>query len=410
MTDLMTSIRQRIRRSGAPRFDTDALAALWPVYGEPERRALERVLASGRWSRLKDPDWSRGEAGLFEQDFAAHLGVDRALAVSTGTLAIELGLLALGVRRGDEVIVQAGTFFGSVTPILRIGARPVFVDLDEDTLTIDPDAVAAAVTPATRAVIAVHLAGLPADLDRLTALCDRHGIGLLEDCAQAVGTTWRNRPVGTIGDVGAFSLQQEKMLQAGEGGVIVCRDPAVADRAFAFHQGFSMPGSPVPDRHELAANMRLSSFQAAIAGAQLTRLDEQIARRSATAELFASLLKPDDPVELTASHPGTTRWSPYSLPLRLRPDRPAALTQRLLVDLLADEGLPVFEGHLEPVYQRPIFLDNEFDYRDTGCPVTERASREHLVVLQPFLLSPPEWTHRLVELLRDVRDAVRAES
>jgi dTDP-4-amino-4,6-dideoxygalactose transaminase len=391
--------------AGRRRFDALATTAPWPVYGEAERTALDRVLASGRWSRLGDPDWTGGECGQFEREFAGYLGADNALAVVNGTMAIEIGLLALGVGPGDEVIVQAGTFFGSVTPILRVGARPVFVDLDESTCTIDPAAVAAAVGPRTVAVVAVHLAGLPADLDQLTALCRRHSLALIEDCAQAVGTRWRGRPVGTIGDAGAFSLQQGKVLQCGEGGVLVCRDHRVAERAFAFHQGFTMPGSPAPPKHELAANMRLSSWQASIARCQLARVDDQIEHRLRNLRAVAAQLRPDDPVELVDAHAGMTRWSPFSIPLRIVPERAGELSAQLLVTALAAEGVPAFEGHLEPLYQRPIFRENQFDVRDAGCPVTERVSQRHVAVLQQFLLGPPEWMPQLVALIRDIHAA-----
>ncbi|GAA3733372.1 3-amino-5-hydroxybenzoate synthase [Plantactinospora mayteni] len=387
------------------RFGDLATRAPWPVHDELERAALDRVLSSGSWSRLGDADWTGGECGLFEREFAGYLDAGNALAVANGTLAIEIGLLALRVRPGDEVIVQAGTFFGSVTPILRVGARPVFVDLDESTCTVDPAAVEAAVGPRTVAVVAVHLAGLPADLDRLAEVCRRHSLALLEDCAQAVGTRWRGRAVGTVGDVGAFSLQQGKVLQSGEGGVLVCRDRAVADRAFALHQGFTMPGSPTPAKHEPAANMRLSSWPAAIARCQLTRVEEQIAHRLRNARAVAALLRPDDPVELVDAHPGMSRWSPFSIPLRIVPERAGELSQELLVAALRAEGVPAFEGHLEPLYDRPIFRDNDFDVRDTGCPVTDRVSRRHVAVLQQFLLGPPDWMPRLVELIRDVHAA-----
>jgi dTDP-4-amino-4,6-dideoxygalactose transaminase len=192
-----------------PTFADGEISALWPVTGDDERRALLEVLESGRWCRLKDEDWRTGEAGLFEEEFRDYLGAETFLAVSNGTLAIELGLLALGIGEGDEVIVQAATYFGTVTPILRVGATPVFVDVDPRTYTIDPDGVEAAITPRTRAVFAVHLAGQPADLDRLSAICQEHSLALLEDCAQAVGTDWRGRRVGTFGDIATFSFQQD---------------------------------------------------------------------------------------------------------------------------------------------------------------------------------------------------------
>ncbi|MDX6648243.1 MAG: hypothetical protein QOJ97_194 [Solirubrobacteraceae bacterium] len=387
-----------------PTFADGEISALWPVTGDDERRALLEVLESGRWCRLKDEDWRTGEAGLFEEEFRDYLGAETFLAVSNGTLAIELGLLALGIGEGDEVIVQAATYFGTVTPILRVGATPVFVDVDPRTYTIDPDGVEAAITPRTRAVFAVHLAGQPADLDRLSAICQEHSLALLEDCAQAVGTDWRGRRVGTFGDIATFSFQQDKPLQSGEGGGVAARGAELAGRVYAFHQGFAMPGSPPTAKHEVATNLRISPWQAAVLRCQLRRLETQIEHRLANVSRLTELLEADDPVVPVPLHDATTRWSPYSLPFRYIPENAGDVPRQTFLEALAAEGLPAFEGHMEPLYQRPIWLDNQIRYRNEGCPVSERVSTdEYVAVMQQFLLGPPAWMERLVQAFRRIQ-------
>lgn len=387
-----------------PTFADGEISAAWPVAGEDERRTLLQVLDSGRWCRLKDEDWRTGESGLFEQEFREYLGADSFIAVANGTLAIELGLLALGIGAGDEVVVQAATYFGTVTPIIRVGAIPVFVDVDPMTYTIDPDKVEAAITPRTRAIFAVHLAGQPADLDRLSAICERHSLALLEDCAQAVGTDWRGRRVGTFGDIGTFSFQQDKPLQSGEGGGVVARGERLAGRVFAFHQGFAIPGAPPAEKHELAANMRISPWQAAVLRCQLRRIDSQIEHRLANVSLLIGLLEPDDPVVPVPLHDATTRWSPYSFPFRYVVENAGGVPRSTFLQALVAEGLPAFEGHMEPLYRRPIWQDNELPYRDQGCPVSERvSSEEYVALMQHVLLGPPEWMHRVVQAFRRIK-------
>ena len=169
---------------GQPVFST-GMTSLWPIWDRREEAALLRVLHSGVWCRIKQR-WDEGEAGQFEREFRAYTATRYAIAVANCTLAIELALRALGIGRGDEVLVPASTFFGSVTPVLQVGAIPVFVDSDPASWLMEPASVAERITSRSRAVIAVHLYGIPVDLDRVVALCRQHGLALIEDCAQAM--------------------------------------------------------------------------------------------------------------------------------------------------------------------------------------------------------------------------------
>ncbi|SHF58787.1 DegT/DnrJ/EryC1/StrS family aminotransferase [Streptoalloteichus hindustanus] len=386
---------------GAPAFDTEKTKVLWPAPTDAETAALQRVLDSGVWTRSRDANWSEGEAGQFEREFGAYLGCNHVTAVTNGTVAIELALSALGVEPGDEVIVPASTFFATVSPVVRMRAIPVFADIDPLTYTVSPDSIAERVTDRTVGVLVVHLSGVPVNLDAVVSVCARDSLFLVEDCAQAAGSQWRGRQVGTVGDVGTFSFHHEKQLTCGEGGAVATDDARLAGRMYAFHHGFWMPGAPEQECHEISTNARLTPFQAAILRARLPRLDDEIDRRQRNVALLRELLGPAVvPVRPPAE---TTRWSVYSVPLRLDHEHAEGLSRDRLVRALRAEGVSAHEGHLDPVYRRPMFRDNPIQYRNDGCPAAEHAAdRTGFVISQRMFLGPDTWMYRLAELIEEL--------
>ena len=194
----------------------------WPVWDEHERANLLAVLEAGGWWQ-GDGD----AASTFAAELAHYQGARHGLALTNGTHALEAALAACDIGEGDEVIVPGLTFVASATAVLAVNATPVLVDIDQDTLCLDPEAAEAAITPRTRAIVVVHVAGAAADLDALVDLCRRRGLRLIEDCAHAHGTTWRGRGVGSWGDVGCFSMQRSKLMTAGEGGALGVQRRAV---------------------------------------------------------------------------------------------------------------------------------------------------------------------------------------
>ena len=186
----------------------------WPYVDRSDREALNEVLESRVWGGYHE------KVGELERRFAAFHGAKYGIATANGTVSLEIALIAAGIRPGDEVIVPPVTFVASATSIARVGAVPVFVDLDPQTLNIDPERVAEAINERTRGIAAVHFAGHPVDLDTLTKLCAQRGISLIEDCAHAHGAEWRGRRVGGFGQFGSFSFQASKNMTAGEGGIL----------------------------------------------------------------------------------------------------------------------------------------------------------------------------------------------
>lgn len=275
---------------------TAPVKSTWPRYGDDEIAAVRDVLRSGQVNALVHGDKMR----QFEAAFAGGIGVSHAIAVANGTLALELALRALEIGPGDEVIVTARSYFASVSCIVAVGACPIFVDVDPISQNIDPEAIEAAITPATRAVICVHLAGWPCDMPQLVEICRQHGLKLVEDCAQALGAAIEERRVGSFGDAAAFSFCTDKIISTGgEGGMLVMRDPRVWARAWSYkdhgksYDKVVEPPSSGTFRwlHEaFGSNYRLTEMQAAIGLLQLGKLPAWLTwRRENAAALYSAL-------------------------------------------------------------------------------------------------------------------------
>ncbi|MFH1085589.1 MAG: DegT/DnrJ/EryC1/StrS family aminotransferase [Chloroflexota bacterium] len=238
-----------------------------------EERAVLEVLRTKRLYRFYGPQPGPSKTDELERAFAAATGARHALAVSSGTQALICGLAALGVGPGDEVIVPAYTWVSSPEAVLAVGAIPIIVEVDAS-LTLDPQAVEAAVTPYTRAIMPVHMRGAPCRMQELLDIAARHGLALIEDVAQANGATYRGRRLGTLGDVGCFSLQFQKIITSGEGGVVVSDREELWQRAAMFHDPVGGRRFRVPSERILwGINCRLAELLAAVALVQLGRLE-----------------------------------------------------------------------------------------------------------------------------------------
>lgn len=290
-----------------------------PSFDADEEKLLLEVLRSGwvaQGPRVEE----------FEEKFANLVGSTEAVAVSSGTAALFLSLHALGIGPGAEVIVPSLSFIATANPIVHAGAVPVFADVDPRTYNLDPDAVEAAVTPRTRAIMIVHQLGMPADLDRLNDLAQRHGLLLIEDAACALGSLYEGQPIGGSGNVAAFSFHPRKVVVAGEGGMIATNDGDLAARLRRLrHQGMSV--SDV-ERHradrvinedypEIGYNFRLSDLHAALGVAQLGKLDSFVQTRRALAARYDVALREIDGVDVPFE-PDFAKTNYQSYIIRLR--------------------------------------------------------------------------------------------
>lgn len=329
-----------------------------PAIGPEEQTAVAAVLASGQLAQGP-------QVRAFEEAFAAFAEVPHAVATSSGTSALHLALLAHGVGPGDEVITTAFSFIASANCALFVGARPVFADIEPEAFTLDPAAVARAITPRTRAIIAVHLFGHPCDLGALHDLAAAHGLALIEDACQAHGARWQSRPVGAFG-TGCYSFYATKNMTTGEGGLVTTADPALAERVRLLRAH----GSPVRYRHErLGYNQRLTDLQAAIGLAQLPKLPGWNAARQANAAGLSARLAGCAHVRLPGVRPGADHvFHQYTVRLVGR-DRDAA------VETLRAAGVGTGVFYPLPIHQQPLY--RELGYTD-HLPITEAAAREVL--------------------------------
>jgi len=416
----------------------------WPVFDEREIRAAVDVLRSGVWWRprfgeglvdrellfLHEDGGGQGrpsEVTLLQQEFARFQGAGYAIACSNGTAAVDLAVRALDIGPGAEVIVPAYTYVGGVTGVLHSGAEAVFVDIDPDTYNIDPARVEEALTENTAAVIPCHFGGQCADLDALQEICRRRGLRLIEDAAHAHGASWRgrgagpgsDRGAGTVGDAGTFSFQASKNMTAGEGGMVVTRDLQVATRVESLAWSGRRHGRPWYEFHELGWNARLTELQAGILRVQLTRVEEQNARRRENAALLRSLLAEIDGLGPIRIDPRSEKWSVHIFMIRYDSGHFGGLSREGLLEALRAEGIPISGGYTHPVYRNPMFLQGRFfpvspashpaapDYRKYAerCPVAERAcAGEALWLEQRLLLGEASDMEDIAAAFRKVRD------
>jgi perosamine synthetase len=325
-----------------------------PVLGAKEEEAILRVLRSGHLA-------SGAEVDAFEAEFASYVQTQSAVAASSGTAALVLALHSLGIGREDEVIVPALTFVATANAVIALGARPVFADVDPRTFTIDPEVVKVLITPRTRAVIVVHLYGLPVDLPRLTRVCLDFDLALIEDAAQAHGASWGGKPVGSWG-TGAFSFYPTKNMTTGEGGMLTTADDEVARRARSFaNHGRPSGASHLYTHPQFGLNYRLTDLAAAIGRVQLRRLPGAIRAR----QTLSSKLRQLFPEECTQRVPAPAEHANHLFPLIL--DDPQALATRL-----QRVGVPTGVYYPAPVYRMAPHLPSG------DCPVADRLCEQLL--------------------------------
>lgn len=255
-------------------------------FGQEELDFLKEVIDSGTLNCTKGT-----QVKAFEKEFAARYGVPYCRAVTSGTAAIHTAIAAIDPEPGDEIITSPVTDMGAISPILYQQAIPIFADVDVVTLNVTPETVKARITPRTKAIVITHLFGYPADMDGIMAVANEHGIKVIEDCAQAYLTMYKGRMLGTIGHIGAFSMQQGKHMSTGEGGMVIGSDPVLNRRMTLFSDKAWGYGDPKPDHYFLALNYRMTELQGAVARAQLQKVDHVVARRQVTAAMMSDLIK-----------------------------------------------------------------------------------------------------------------------
>jgi len=375
----------------------------WPVWDARERDGLLDVLDRGGW-------WQGdgAEAATFAAEFAAYQGARFGLALTNGTHTLEAALAACDVGQGDEVIVPGMTFVASATAALAVNAAPVLVDIDADTLCIDPLAAEAAITPRTRAIVAVHVAGAAADLDALTALCDRRGLFLIEDCAHAHGTFWRGRGVGSWGTFGSFSMQRSKLMTAGEGGALICNDERMRNRAWAYADCGRERGQWFYHHASYGSNLRMTEWQGAVLRAQLARFPEQNRIRNANAIALNAALAAIAGIRPPVRDPRMDSQGNYCFIFHYDASRFAGLPLRQFESALAAEGIPMGVSY-PALSDLAVFRNRNFGPRLRAAAPDIDYSSLHLPRAEAAAASTVWLQHRLLLAGReDVLDVARA--
>jgi dTDP-4-amino-4,6-dideoxygalactose transaminase len=351
----------------------------WPPKDPGYLAKLQEVLENGTWG-VGGPM----NAALTEE-FKRVSDAAYVVPNSSGTIALELALRALDVGAGDEVIVPPYTFIATASAVIAVNAIPIFADIRPDTLCLDAEAVAAAITPQTKAVIAVHIGGMPADLNALKALCDARGLKLIEDCAQAHGAVYAGRKVGAIGHAGAFSFQSSKNITAGEGGIMTTDDRATYGKAWSYMNVGRVPDGGWYDHRVMGMNYRLTEFQAGLILRGIETYEDHMARRDENAARLRERLAGIEGLEAQAFSPGAERCA-YHLFI-YRYDRAAfgGVSRDRFVEALSAEGIPVARGY-NPLYREGMFTagwdprrcpfackdyHGQVDYTKVDCPVCE---------------------------------------
>jgi dTDP-4-amino-4,6-dideoxygalactose transaminase len=366
---------------------------VWPYYDKNEERVLQEVLRSRVWWRT--PGTKTLE---FERDFAKFHGARHGIAVTNGTAALEVAMAAVGINAGDEVIVPDFTFVATASAVLFANALPVLVDVDPETYCINPDLVEAAITPRTKAIIAVHMGGHPADLDRLCQIAKRHRLALVEDSAHAHATEWRGRRVGTFGVAGTFSFQASKLMTAGEGGMIISNNDKFEVQARSVHDCGRMPGQWFYSHYIYGSNYRLSEWQGAILNVQLSRLDEQTKRRHQNSRMLDRLLREIPGITPQKLDERCTRNGQYAYIFHVNKKEFAGLSTGRFVEAMNAEGIPN-QASYPPLHQLDMFRNGNYrkclsGRQATGkhaflkqkFPATNRAAWETVWIPQPALL------------------------
>jgi len=376
----------------------------WPITGEDEMEWMAEVVSSGQWS------WMGPHETAFTDDFRQFIGANHAMCVANGTVSIQCVLQAVGVEPGDEVIVPGLTWVATAQAALDIGAQVVFADIDPETLCIDPDAAAAAVTPRTRAIIPVQLYGCMCDMDAIGELAQKHDLKVIEDVAHQHGSRWRDVGAGALGDAGSFSFQQSKVLTCGEGGFVTCRDEEAYQTAFALKQvGWSPPPDMKPAGH-YGHNYRITEMQCVLLRGGLLRLAEQTAMREANVQRLAEgLAELNGPIRAARRDPRVTRQAYYAMTMVFDPQKAEGVHRDQYLQALAAEGFgagatyePVYRNPLLNLYDRtspiPYREDVPQDYANLRLPACEKARDETAVVMSHRnLLAEREYIDQLLE-------------
>nr|WP_179588585.1 DegT/DnrJ/EryC1/StrS aminotransferase family protein [Pigmentiphaga litoralis] len=372
----------------------------WPAFTAEEASAVQETLLSNRVNY-----WTGEHCREFEKEFAAYVGTTHAVALANGTVALDVALRALAIGPGDDVIVTPRTFIASVSCVVNAGARPVFADVCPESGNLTAATIERALTPRTRAVICVHLAGWPCDMDPIMALAARHGLKVIEDCAQAHGARYKGKSVGSLGHIGAWSFCQDKiMTTGGEGGMVTTNDASLWSAMWSFKDHGKDWNAVYQTQHppgfrwvvsSFGTNWRMLEMQGVIGRVQLRWLDDWIATRTRNAKRILDTCAQFDSLHVPtgwAQNDGSVHAF-YKSYVHVRPERLKSGWDRdRIIAALGEQGVPCFQGSCSEVYLEAAFDDTGWRPQDR-LPVARLLGEISLMFLVHPTLSQEEVQH-----------------
>jgi dTDP-4-amino-4,6-dideoxygalactose transaminase len=390
---------------------TDWVPNRWPIFDDRDRQALLDTLESGNWCCM----WSENsKVAQFEKLFAEYIGTKYATCVNSGTASLELAFRSCDIEPGDEVIVTAVSFVASASAIVLAGGVPVFVDVDPETYQMSPDAVEAAITDKTRVIEAVHYGGYPVDMDRIGEIAKKHNLFIVEDCAEAHGTEWRGKKVGSLGDIGGFSFQMGKNLTCGDGGVMTYSKDELAISCYSYSRYGNVPGGERYVHYVPAGNFRMSEFLAALLAVQLSRHVEQTDTRYRNGEYFAQELEKIGGISALKREPRITKRGYYFYFLRYDSSKWGGIHRNKFREALAAEGVHTGTAHNDPIYMNPAFQNikrsllygSKMDYAKVHCPEAERIYNSEVIAMGKDFLMEKGNVDRIIRAIQKLRDNI----
>ena len=373
----------------------------WPTYDARDLKAFEEVYHSGSWGvgGSKVPE--------FERRFAEFQGAKYGVCVNSGTAALYVALKTAGVGLGDEVITTPYTFQATVVAILMANGTPVFVDTSPDGFNIDPLKIEAAITPETKAILPVHIAGYPADMDMIMEIANRRNLVVIEDCAQAHGAEWRSRGVGSWGHLGCFSFQSSKNLCAGEGGIVLTNDRKLYERAWAIHNCGRAPAEAEFEPESLGGNFRMTEWQGGLLISRLDRLEDEINLRNMNMWLLDQGFGEIPGIKVVPLDPHATRGGCHGYKAIFDSEEFEGISRADFLKAMRAEGIPMGHWYTEPMYRQPFMnsglLSTKLDYSKVSCPETEKLCINGLALGQSVLMGTQEDMQDIVTAAMKVR-------
>jgi len=384
----------------------------FPEWPRPTSKLKDAII-----STLENEGWGVGSKAIsrFEERFADFHDSKYCISTSSGTTALWVALKAAGVKAGDEVIVPPYTFIATASAVLMANAVPIFVDIDENTFNIDPDLIEDAITEKTKVIMPVHIAGNPADMDRILSIGKKHNISIIEDAAQAHGAEWHGTKVGALGTGGIISFQTSKNMSAGEGGAIVSNDESFYDICFAYHNCGRTKGGAFYEHQFLGGNFRLNAMASSMLIPQINTIQGDMVLRDRNREKLDTVLRQIDGISINGAYDGTTRQANHIYLVRYDADCFNGIPREKFYKAMQAEGVYTYMGYT-PLYREKLFVTDgneypwlkDYDFSSMKMPVTERlADKEAVWLKQNHLLGDENDTQDIIDAFEKVTTALK---